>query len=734
MRPVNSCLLCRKRRLRCDKERPSCGRCVTGRVICQYDDSTSTEPSEGPDIIRPTSGPQSTARSSISESSSQERHGSIEKGHVSVSRGGRSSYKGATFWANAIPPEFVQDDDYICDTPPRGTTPFSKWPPRRNSDVRERNESFLPPRPSIFPLPDTSSRQCRYCGSAYRLSCIQSMLPNRTICEKLCDVFFATVFPLMPILHMPDFVNDFETFWRETETRHHHESVPSSVVRAKPSFLCLLPAILFAALSSSGPARIESILGEGEPDIPSAADMYFVAMTCATLTGFPRSPTLYSLAAYIIIQSQFIREEEFSDSPDFIGTAFRLALGMGLHRHLPHAGFTLAELEARRRLWWYILHLDVMASASSGISPLFIDDKMANADMIHQYDETVDESGQNVKLTDVRYVVAVKRYEVTKQIRLILRFHFEDAFDSPTRLDDTLLKLQDIANQVNQTVEWLLSFGNLPELSRNNSHLKAGNFGRVWKIEAGTADKEVNDFASWSALLLHMMIHKAYCILYHPLFRNATSVTGIPVRENAIKHAQGFLQLFIRVCDDPISEPFHWMYPGTYQPFQALALLLADLLQYPYSDEASLSRGIVDAVFYLYRVDEGVVSQIDPPRRQLSSTGRSAWSMLSRTRKRVLEMIGDDHHVLLPSPLIAADNCVCGERIARKQDLLRQGSAELQTQGNSSTPRPFYEDPLTMPQGLYSNEFDWHEFETSIAPEAGFMSVDVKLENYVTKP
>ena len=109
-------------------------------------------------------------------------------------------------------------------------------------------------------------------------------------------------------------------------------------------------------------------------------------MISATLTGFPRRPSIYSLAAYIIAQSQFVREEEFSDAPDFISTSFRIALGMGLHRHLPEAGFTVAELETRRRLWWYILHLDVMSSSSSGLSPLFIDEKMANTDSICQYD------------------------------------------------------------------------------------------------------------------------------------------------------------------------------------------------------------------------------------------------------------------------------------------------------------------------------------------------------------
>lgn len=127
-----------------------------------------------------------------------------------------------------------------------------------------------------------------------------------------------------------------------------------------------------------------SVLG-GDHITISPGDMHLATITSAALTGFPRSPSIYSLAAYIFVQSQFMREEDFSDSGDFISTAFRVALGMGLHRHLPQASFSLAELETRRRLWWYILHLDVMASASSGLSPFFIDEKMANTMMVSPY-------------------------------------------------------------------------------------------------------------------------------------------------------------------------------------------------------------------------------------------------------------------------------------------------------------------------------------------------------------
>ena len=215
-----------------------------------------------------------------------------------------------------------------------------------------------------------------------------ALLPSREISEKLCDVFFCTVFPLAPILHIKGFAEDFRAFWHGAESIVHG-SDPNPFLKRNPSFLCLLSAILFASLVSTPQTRLKNLLGEkNEVD---ADEMYFVATVSTTLTGFPRRPGIYSLAAYIIAHGQFIREEEFSDAHDFVSTAFRVALSMGLHRNLPEAGFSVAESETRRRLWWYILHLDVMSSVSSGLSPLFIDDKMANTDVISQHDELEDD-------------------------------------------------------------------------------------------------------------------------------------------------------------------------------------------------------------------------------------------------------------------------------------------------------------------------------------------------------
>ena len=45
-------------------------------------------------------------------------------------------------------------------------------------------------------------------------------------------------------------------------------------------------------------------------------------------------------------------------------------------------------------------------------------------------------------------------------------------------------------------------------------------FERAWDLQPGIDDKEVVEFSAWAALLLHLMVHKAYCVLYRPLFRD----------------------------------------------------------------------------------------------------------------------------------------------------------------------------------------------------------------------
>ena len=176
------------------------------------------------------------------------------------------------------------------------------------------------------------------------------------------------------------------------------------------------------------------------------------------------------------------------------------------------------------------------------------------------------------------------------------------------------------------------------------------------------------------------------------------------------------------------------MYPGTYQPLQAVALLLADLLRQPWSDEASRSRGLIDAIFEIHHVDEGMLSHSNPPKRNLSSSGKDAWSMLARTRRKALERFGLDSHVLLPDSMPTSDFCLCGERIVEQksspgtlEEIQPPQSSHAQPRESFASPvhsGPFSEgqDPaVAHGDSLGSIDFNWLEWDASVGSSTGLM-------------
>lgn len=380
-----------------------------------------------------------------------------------------------------------------------------------------------------------------------------SLLPSQEVCEQLCKVFFTTVFPLIPILHLPSFAEDFQEFWKERNVQPQHPTAAPDFLRKKPGFVSLLSSMLFASLVSASREQLKAAVGISSE--LQAGDMYFVTIMAASLTGFPRRPSLYTLAGYIYAQSQFVREEEFSDSPEFINTAFRVALGMGLHRNLDEAGFTVAESETRRRLWWYVLHLDVMSSCSSGLSPLFVDEKMGNCGPISLSDQ-LDNGGNGemesefdflslgncllTEVVDVRYLVAETRYETTRIIRGILLGHFEDAYTSQAKVTDTVHNLEELAKKIKSTIERILKIGSrlsrrqLNDMYQSENNLDSttasSRFDSVWKVVQNESRESVVKFAAWAASLLHLMLHKAYCVLYYPLAKDPNTEIGMDIR------------------------------------------------------------------------------------------------------------------------------------------------------------------------------------------------------------
>lgn len=146
---------------------------------------------------------------------------------------------------------------------------------------------------------------------------------------------------------------------------------------------------------------------------------------------------------------------------------------------------------------------------------------------------------------DIRYLVAATRYDTTKTIRGILIGHFEDKYTSSARVDDAAKVLDALSKRINKAVSRVLAVGSrllkqqLQDIY-SAGHIETGDataavtvlsFGSSWDAEAGQKQSEIVAFAAWAASMLHLMLHKAYCVLYYPLARDATSRLGTDIRE-----------------------------------------------------------------------------------------------------------------------------------------------------------------------------------------------------------
>lgn len=166
------------------------------------------------------------------------------------------------------------------------------------------------------------------------------------------------------------------------------------------------------------------------------------------------------------------------------------------------------------------------------------------------------------------------------------------------------------------------------------------------------------------------------------------------------------------------------MYPGTYQPLQAMALLLADLLSFPHSDEAPTTQGLVDAIFDLYQIDQGMITGTDPPRRKLSLLGKEAWSMLGRIRKRALEQMDQDPHVVLPSSMSSSNVCICGERIVHERLLRNEEEQPEMPPWEATNPDlepTVRQDTPIGDAGPGQSGFDWDEWDAYLGNSTGTM-------------
>ena len=256
----------------------------------------------------------------------------------------------------------------------------------RESNVSDMHGSQL--QPDRLENAQVDLDTCVSCGRAYKLECLLGLLPSPNVCAKLCKSFVTTVYPLMPVIQLSSFFADYHILSEELTGCGPHTSKLGSFLNDKPDFVSLYFSVLFAGLTALSTSRTLETQSEDLETSPQT--LYLLSNIALKTVSFPTKPSLYTLAAYVITETMLIQRQNLTEPPAFTTTAVRVALRLRLNRESTYFGLSKQDAEPRRRLWCHIIYLDAIFSAASGVSPLLIEEQMANVAIISPYADGVE--------------------------------------------------------------------------------------------------------------------------------------------------------------------------------------------------------------------------------------------------------------------------------------------------------------------------------------------------------
>ncbi|KAF2099975.1 hypothetical protein NA57DRAFT_38367, partial [Rhizodiscina lignyota] len=400
-RTINSCLECRRRKLKCDKNLP-CASCSKFGRECRYLQGGSENPEAAREIA------QLKEQLAGLERSFEERVAGASKADRLRSIGGSSLH--------GLDDDDTSDDDEdpLDDEKDLEPTPLAVMDAAYYDDadddlmdlgvrfgkfrVTERIGGFVRPKlleelkhyiletPSTNGPQDPSSPEAiaenriltedDYLGPSTQYVAPSSnfvfggepttwtldhFLFEKPASDRLIEQYFDAVHPMCRVVHRPSFERQYERFWK-----NRYVSTGTSV--PAPSFVAVMMAAMLSAVVSMSEEQVNEFApGQTQANLID----HFRRGTEFALSraNFLRTTKLETLQAFVMYLIPLCRAEVSRAHSALTGTAIRLAECMSLHRDGSHYDLSPVEIHVRRMVWYQLCFLDLRTCEATGPRP-----------------------------------------------------------------------------------------------------------------------------------------------------------------------------------------------------------------------------------------------------------------------------------------------------------------------------------------------------------------------------
>ncbi|KAL3429603.1 hypothetical protein BDV09DRAFT_202867 [Aspergillus tetrazonus] len=197
------------------------------------------------------------------------------------------------------------------------------------------------------------------------IASVLERIPDKHACDGFVQTFITSVYPLHPLIDLPDFQSWYAVFWQWChEAGDRRSTIIPNTLLEDVTMNCVLFAVLYAGAAASAHTSQEP-----------ATTKNLESAVSATLTACDhlRRPTVNTVAASLIIDPFMSKDLGSLEYGLWVSSAVRLAQSTGLHRQehaTPNRDIDLGsapEPRLERRIWAHIVWLDVQHSLLTGL-------------------------------------------------------------------------------------------------------------------------------------------------------------------------------------------------------------------------------------------------------------------------------------------------------------------------------------------------------------------------------
>ncbi|OAA81315.1 Transcription factor [Akanthomyces lecanii RCEF 1005] len=357
----------------------------------------------------------------------------------------------------------------------------------------------------------------------------------------LWSVFQENVEPLLKILHVP--------------------TVDALLREARRDMSTLLPAdealifvIYFSAITALEPEEVQTNFGADK--FALLGQYRFAVEQALAKANFLNTSDITVLQAFTLFLLVGRRHDDSRFCWSLTSLVVRLAQGMGLHRDGTHFDLPPFEAEMRRRLWWAIITLDLRSGEELGTDMVIPDGSYDTQLPLNINDADI--SKDSTEVPEQREgrsdsAVAVVRYEICAIAR---RIHCASSAMALRPETSSIAEKEQMLIEVYQRIE-----------DKFLRHVVDEMDPLYWVV----------------AMITRVIMAKSCLVIYHPLlFPGAEEQLSNEVRQRLYVAAIEIIECNHKLSTDPRCKQYRWLFK-TYTSWHAISYVLVETCRRPWT-------------------------------------------------------------------------------------------------------------------------------------------------------